>query len=187
MIRISLIIAFLASFLSLSAQDSYSVFVDRATVNWYQDVVVEYNNNMKDLQSDDKEERFQSFSNLESIIAKISKNCPSICMSMEKFLDVQKNKSLKTQIVDGIEVNALEQRNSQIRRNQNLTEVVMTFEEFKEFEANIKKIKGLNTLLTREDFKLSENSDFDSSDKLMVISEAANANRDFLINNTVLK
>ena len=188
MIRISLFLVFLASLTALSAQEAYSVFVDRTTVNWFQDAVAEYNNNIKQLESTDKTQRIKSISKLEKIINRISKNSPSMLFTMKNFLDEEKNKALGTQIVDGIEVNALDQRNARIRVNKNLTEIVLTMEEFKNFEANIEKIKQLNDKLSSQDFAIA-NSDrqLANTDKLMIISEAANANRDLLINNSVVK
>jgi len=187
MIRISLVLVFLASLTTLSAQEAYSVFVDKVTVNWFQDAVVEYNNNVKQLESTDKTTRIKSISKLEKIINQLSKNSPAMLFTMNNFLDEEKNKALSnTQMVDGVKVNALDQRNARIRVNDNLTEIVLTMDQFASFKANLEKIKALNNDLSSQDFVAAERK-LASTDKLMIISEAANANRDLLINNSVVK
>jgi len=188
MIRISLFLAFFVAMTTVSAQDSYSVFLDKSTVNWYQDAVVEYNLALKNLDSDDPQERVQSYKKMDKIIDLISNNCPSMCFAMDRFLDEEKIKAVEPVMTDGAVVNGLVQRNAQMRRNTNMAEIMMAREDLKVFQANIDKIIGVKEKLSRKDYKIAadvQNRSLASTDKLMIISAAANANRDFLINKTV--
>jgi len=188
MIRISLFLVLFAASAALSAQDVQSVFIEKNLIKWYQSVIVEYDQAVKNLQEGDQKQKAQSRKAIRKILKNISNNCASMSATMLMFIDNENNESLQTVVTDGVEVNALQQRNNRIRSNKTLAELKMSMSDYESFKANLEQITQLYKELEKAGYVLDSTPSTRNRqkvDKLNSISFAANANNAILINKTL--
>lgn len=189
MIRISLFLALFCISTAITAQDSYSVFLDKDVVAWYHNTIHNLDESVRNLASDDMKVKIQCRKDIKKNLRVLNKNAKSMALQMAGFLREDRNKELsKIEMNDGVEMNRLDLVNSQIRRNKNLVELKMSTADLEVFNSNLAKIEKADKELSEAGYQLwskDPNRKAAMQPQLQAITSSARANSEFIVSNSV--
>lgn len=188
MIRTSLFLALFCVSTAISAQDKHSVFLSKTAVSWYHNTVIDLEESVTNLASDDMNVKIRSKKQIKNNLRILNKNCKSMSLNMAGFLkDERINKLSKLQLSDGVEMSGMEQNNHRTRRNKNLVEIKMNKEDLATFNNNLEVIKKAEEELANAKYQLWSRDTKKSAmqPQLQAIAKSARANSEFLISNSI--